>query len=55
MIDVVDVALARVLAPVFCDDSSNDPLRRNVEMFELQMKYDRIVAQLISVTTESDT
>lgn len=44
MIDVFDSALDRVSAPISRDVSCIDPLRRDAEMFDVQMKYDRAVA-----------
>lgn len=54
MIDVADFVLGQFLAFIagdvfFC---ANEAFRRSAEVFNLQMKYVRIVAQLSSVTSE---
>lgn len=53
-IEVIDFAFRSVLAFVAGDTSSTNPLRHNAEMSELQMIYDRVLAQSISVSSQCD-
>lgn len=39
MIDLADLALGRVLDPVEGGVSCNDPVRHDVKMYEVQVKY----------------
>lgn len=52
MIDVALSVVGRVSDPVAGDFSSNDLLPRATEVFQPQMKYDRLTAQMNSVTSE---
>lgn len=55
MIDVVYLGLEPVTALIAGGDSSIDLCRRTVEVSELELKYDRVVAQLTSVTPDCET
>lgn len=55
MVVVGDFALGLVFDPVFGAVLSNDLLRRDAEMFEVQMHNDRLVPLLSSVSLECDT
>lgn len=55
MIDVVDFGFERVLAVVAVDAPAGDALLRTAEVSRLQLKYDRLAAQLSSVTSQCDT
>lgn len=46
---------ARFSAPIAGYIYSNDPLKHHAEMSEVQIKYDHLVAQLRTVTSECDT
>lgn len=49
MVDVVDLSLRRVSVPVAGAVSINDPLRRNVNLFDLRTRFDRSLVQLSGV------
>lgn len=55
MVHVDDFALEYFSAPTSGDVSSHSALRRTGEESEIQMKYDRLVAQLSNVALECDT
>lgn len=52
MVDVIDIALGRFFTLFAGNLISNDALRRTANQFELQMKYDHLVAQLGNVTSK---
>lgn len=55
MIDGLDVSFGRVWPSESSSVSFDDPLLRNAEVSELQVKYDRVVAMLNSVSWNYDT
>lgn len=55
VIDTVHLAPGHVSAVVAGDNSSNDALWRTAEVSELQIKYDRLEAQLSTITSECGT
>lgn len=55
VIHLVGFASGSVLAPVAGDVASDEPLRHDAEMSEVQINLDRLVAQLSSVRSECDT
>lgn len=55
MIDVVDFALELVSDPVAGAISFDDAEQRNSRVSELQIKYNRLMAQLSSVISERGT
>lgn len=55
IIELVDIALGFFSALVTVETTSNDALRRTAEVSEFQIKYDRLLAQLSTVTPEYGT
>lgn len=55
LIDVVDCAIGSGLAPGDGEGFSSRALRRHVELSEIQMEYDRLVAQMSIGTSEWKT
>lgn len=55
MLKVFDFTLWRVSAPTDDNVSANDALRRTAEASKLQIRHDRLAAQLSSIASEGGT